>query len=191
MVTASSVDTSLVEVKSLSAHHVVACGAFSCGDGDLDGFVRDDALRLQDLNIVRTYVAYLGVRVVGYVALMADAVSLKPRERKALKGVGGLRASGRDHPVIPALKIARLAVVTDLQGNGVGCVLLRFALFTALDLAEHAGCRLLTLDAYPEKEEYYVRRGFERNLDDKYVVKDHPSMRYDIFRPDPADWANP
>lgn len=188
--TPASVDASQVEITPFSVDQLASVEGFTCGDTDLDGFIRDDALRLQELNIVRTYVAFLGQRLVGYVALMADAVSLKSNERKKLRAASGTRASGNDHPVIPALKIARLAVVEDLQGNGVGCVLLRFALFTALDMAALAGCRLLTLDAYPEKENYYVRRKFERNLDDKYAEKEHPSMRYDIFRPDPPEWAS-
>lgn len=127
------------------------------GDEDLDAFLRDDAARLNDQGVVTVYVAHVDVGLVGYVALLADCISVNSSERKKLS----LRHD--DHPSIPALKIGRLAVQKDYQGRGIGSALIRFSIDKALSIAELVGCRLLTLDAYPDKVDWYERRGFLHN----------------------------
>ena len=78
-----------------------ALNAFTCGEPDLDDFLRNDAARLGRQRVVRTYVAFFDGELVGYVALLADAVVLDTKERRKL----ALGSQG--HPVVPALKIAR------------------------------------------------------------------------------------
>jgi GNAT superfamily N-acetyltransferase len=167
-------------------------GEFRCGntgdDQDFADFLRDDALNFQALRTVSTYLGFREDRMVGYVTLLTDAVLLKSSERKKLR-TGEVKHSGQGHPVVPALKVAHLAVSSDLQGTGIGTELLRFALFSALEVSETAGCRLLTLDALPTRVDYYKRRGFELNLDKAYEGKPRASMRYDVFRENPPGWA--
>lgn len=60
-----------------------------------------------------------------------------------------------------------------------------FAVDMALALSADVGCRLLTVDAYPQSMQFYERLGFTRNK-----AKDRPdgkpiSMRLDL-RADPA-----
>jgi GNAT superfamily N-acetyltransferase len=190
----SSVDLSTLRVRPLHEDYSAVCSQFVCGDTsedqDLADFLRDDALRLQTLKIVSTYVAFQDDQAIGYVALLPDALNLSAGERRKVK-TGSVKMSGNDHPIVPALKVARLAVSKDHQRQGVGEYLLRFALFTALDISGVAGCRFLTLDALPNRVEYYQKRGFVLNTDDKYKGKERPSMRYDIFSPNPAAWATP
>jgi GNAT superfamily N-acetyltransferase len=176
-----------VVVRPATADDQESFGAFSCGDPDLDGFIRDDALRLQAQKLLRTYLATThDDGIVGYVTLLADAVKLQTRERKKL----ALRYT--DHPIVPALKIARLACATHLQRRrGVGTALVRFSYFTGLGLAEHAGCRLLTLDAYPKSISFYEKLGFVRNRSKENGNPNHPSMRLDMFSPEPPSWLVP
>lgn len=151
-------------------------------------FLRDDAQRLHELRVLSTYLATHADTPVGYVALLTDAVRLNQDERKKVKS-GSLRLKGTDHPVVPALKVARLAVDKRYQRMGVGERLLRFSLLSALDISEMAGCRLLTLDALPHRVDYYAKRGFVYNLENSYKDKPRPSMRYDVFNPNPPPWA--
>jgi ribosomal protein S18 acetylase RimI-like enzyme len=187
------VDRSLLAVALLTEGLLAAFADFSCGDdeddADLNEFIRDDAWRLQSLNVVRTYVALYDGQACGYVALMADAVSLKPNERKKIRAPG-VALGFDDHPVVPAIKIARLAVhkATRESCRGVGEYLVRFAFFTALDLAEVAGCRLLTLDASMKSIGFYEKLGFRPNLDGPYVGRKNPSMRLDLFAEEPPSW---
>jgi ribosomal protein S18 acetylase RimI-like enzyme len=85
--------------------------------------------------------------------------------------------------MVPALKIARLGVSAAFRAThrGAGESLVRYAYAKALELAEHVGCRLLTLDAYALSIAFYERLGFVRNQAKVYEGKDHPSMRLDVF----------
>lgn len=161
---------------------------FTAGDADLDDFLKSDAWRLQELNVVKTFLALHKTEgLVGYISLLADAVTLETKERKKLK------LSHQDHPVVPALKVARLAVREDFRAKyrGGGEALMRFAFDQGNDLAELVGCRLLTLDAYPQSIEFYKKLGFVENKAKVYEAKTHPSMRFDLFAPTLPAWVYP
>lgn len=102
--TKASLDLRRLEIRRLTAADLDALRSFDCGDEDLNGFVRDDALRLATQRAVTAYVALYDGAIAGYVALMVDAIVLETKERKRL----ALRHD--DHPVVPALKVARLGV---------------------------------------------------------------------------------
>lgn len=100
----------------MSSDREDATKTFTCGDEDLDSFLSEDALRLEREHVARTTLALdpdTG-EVLGYVTVLNDAVRLLTRERKRL----GLATN--DHPVIPALKIARLAVAQLASSRGIG-----------------------------------------------------------------------
>jgi ribosomal protein S18 acetylase RimI-like enzyme len=153
-----------IEIRVLESVDILA--GFSCGTPDLDEWLRDDAVRLQDCGAVAVYIARADEKIVGYLSLLSDCIRVNSRERK------DMRFSHDDHPSIPAVKIAHLAVQLELQGQGIGTALLRFASDRAFLVAESVGCRLLTLDAYPERVSWYEDHGFERN---KLVAKEAAS----------------
>jgi GNAT superfamily N-acetyltransferase len=165
-------------IRPLAAEHADRIAGFDCGDDDLRGFLRDDAHRLQLGHVVRTYVALddeADDQLVGYVSMMADAVVLETKERK------GLLLLSSDHPVVPAVKVARLAVSTTRKRQGLGRFLMHFAVSKAYDAASVVGCRVLTVDAYPSSISFYEHLGFVRNRAKPYKRKEHPSMRLDLF----------
>ena len=159
--------------------------AFSCGDEDLDDFLRTDASRLLGENVVRTYLAHCDGALMGYLSLLVDAVVLETRERKKLA------LGSHDHPIVPALKVARLGVSASFRAmnRGAGEALMSFAFVSALDVAEYAGCRLLTVHAYPESVGFYERLGFVQNRAKEYQSKSHSSMRLDVFAPIWPSWV--
>ena len=182
--TKAAVDAQRLEVRQVRDTDQSALAAFECGDDDLNGFLRDDALRLQQRNTVTTYLALYDGELVGYISLMVDAVVLETKERK------GLRLNHADHPVLPALKIARLGTAKAFREatGGLGTMLMRFAVAHGYEIADAAGCRLLTLDAYPDAISFYERLGFLRNKAKPYREREHPSMRFDLFAPDAPEW---
>lgn len=161
-------------------------GAFRSGDDDLDAFLRDDALRLQEADVVRTYLARDRGALVGYVALLTDAIVLETRERK------GLSLAHSDHPVIPAIKVARLAVAQDFRRTtrGAGEALMRFAFATAVELSTRVGVRLITVDAYPDAVAFYERLGFVQNRSKEYRERARPSMRLDLHAEPRPSWTH-
>jgi GNAT superfamily N-acetyltransferase len=170
---------------------------FTCGDEDLDAFLRDDALRLQDQGVVSVYLGRLDDgRLAGYVALLADFVLVSTKEKKDLD------LKHDDHPSVPAVKIARLATLTELQGQGIGSALIDFSIDKSLSVSHEIGCRLVTLDAYLGRAEWYEHRGFIPNSrmnkalrvenewrcpedcpEHRRVREERVSMRYDIGAP--------
>jgi GNAT superfamily N-acetyltransferase len=178
-----SIPASEIEILPLGSGE--SASPFTCGDADLDDFLAHDAERLQQSHAVQTYLARCvetGPKVLGFVSLMTDAVKLQTKERK------GLNLLKEDHPVVPALKIARLGVCKDMQASGIGTVLVRFAFLQAHTVAENAGCRLLTLDAYPSALAFYQRLGFAMNREKAYRDQARPSMRLDLFAPTLPEW---
>jgi ribosomal protein S18 acetylase RimI-like enzyme len=167
-----------------SARWLPACRTFSCGDADLDSFLSDDSLRLQNEHVARTFlsVARTDGRILGYVTVLNDAVHLLTREKKKL----GLASD--DHPVVPALKIARLGVASEYARSGLGTALVRHAYFSAQRSDASGGCRLLTVDAYRQAVSFYERLGFQRNRSPEYRDRENPSLRLDVFAPELPDW---
>jgi GNAT superfamily N-acetyltransferase len=183
-----AVDRTRVQVRPLGTDDAQAVAAFSCGDDeddrDLNDFLREDAGRLQEHHTVSTYLAVYEDRLVGYVSVLCDAVKLKSGEKRKLK------LSGSDHPIIPALKIAKLATccATRAALSGIGTHLVRFSYLLAADLGERTGCRLLTVDAYPKSLRFYEKLGFVRNQDETYNDRPNPSLRFDVFARQEPSW---
>jgi GNAT superfamily N-acetyltransferase len=180
----SRVTAEQLRVRLVADADVPLLATFTCGEPDLDDFLRSDALRLQSHRVVRTYLAFHENVMVGYMALLTDAVVLETKERKRLA------LGSHDHPIVPALKIARLAVAESVRTThaGVGTALVEVALAMALDVAQRVGCRLLTVDAYPGAVAFYERLGFVPNRAKPYQGRQHPSMRLDVFPPVPHSW---
>ena len=144
--------------------------AFSCGAdagaAELARFLREDALRLTALRTAITHLVFYGGALAGFVTLAADAVQLKPNERKKLRS-GKHRLGFDDNYPVAALKVVRLAVeATHAEAfTGTGTELMRFAHAAAVNTAVQAGagCRLLTVDAKPAAVGFYERLGFRRS----------------------------
>jgi GNAT superfamily N-acetyltransferase len=176
--------------------------AFDCGDSDLNEFLQKDAQEYQREHLSFTRVVFHDKALVAYVSLSSDSIVLKTPEKKKLVD---FYASVMHWP---ALKIGRLAVVSDRQRkSGIGKALLQYAVAVALRMGDDSGvgCRFLTVDAYPVSIDFYQRHGFVFNK--HYVDKEsrerfetlcqvqtleensktHPSMRYDFLRSAPIE----
>jgi GNAT superfamily N-acetyltransferase len=63
----------------------------------------------------------------------------------------------------PAIKVARLAVDSAMQGQGIGPQLLDFVIgFAADNVMPFTGCRFLIVDSKPESVSFYERKGFSK-----------------------------
>ncbi len=180
-----AIDLARLEIRPITDGDSATAATFSCGDTDLDEFLRDDALRLDAARAARTWLAFYDGALVGYITLLCDAIVLETRERK------GLTLRHEDHPVIPALKVARLGVSETFRAahRGVGEALMQFAFATGLSLSARVGCRLLTLDAYAQSVAFYERLGFVRNRAKEYRERQNPSMRFDLYATTLPPWV--
>jgi predicted N-acetyltransferase YhbS len=87
----------------------------------------------------QTYLALSDVRVVGFTTLVVGEVGYEQAVERLKKGLAR-------HPV-PTMVLARLAVATGQQGQGLGAGLLRDALLRTLQAADIAGIRAFVVHA--------------------------------------------
>lgn len=146
-----------VLVELLAAHHQRQ--GFDCGEPELNAFLQRQAGQLGRKGFGKTYVALDtdGVSVTGFVTLSAGQVQTQclPAHLKLPR-----------YPA-PMLRIGRLAVDQQAQGQGTGYRLLSFALQLALEFSASIGLYAVVVDAKNDKAgRYYQRMGFVPTLDD-------------------------
>lgn len=137
----------------LAAHHRV--DEFNSGKPNLDQWLRGAALINQRENYTRTFVVTdADGQVAAYYALCAGALM----RRDAPRSIAPHGAPGE----VPVALLARLAVSVDLQGRGLGKVLLRHALLSALAASNAVALRGVVVDALDdEAAAFYLAVGFK------------------------------
>lgn len=122
---------------------------FDCGHDALNVWLHEHARGATGQG-VRTYLLIEDdtEAVVGYFAIAPHLV-----ERDALPSSVGRGAPSR----IPAILLAKLALDTRLQGQGLGSELLMHALVTIIAAARAAGGRLVVVDAIDEDAAGFYR----------------------------------
>lgn len=126
---------------------------FASGNIGLDAWLQRHALAAQYMDSARTFVVIDGDRVVGYFSLTMASVL---REEAPARLVRRLPA----YPV-RAVLLTRLTVNGDDEGAGLGALLLTEALRKAIPAGEHAGARLVIVDAIDgQAAAFYRHHGF-------------------------------
>jgi len=130
---------------------------FRCGRDELDEWFHTAAMQAQQRNrSARTTVLVDGDTVVGYYSLATHAVVYASAPSELVRGVPRYDA-------VPAVRLARLAIHEDRQGQGLGERLLAGSVRDVLAAAEHVGIVLMTVDAIDElAATFYERYGFVR-----------------------------
>lgn len=176
-----------ISIRSVTDGDQAALDGFSCGNAELDSFLREDTIAREREGLLRTYLACDESTILGYASILADVLTLEPFE-------GDRAGIAQTRYPIPALKVARLGVAAHIQRGGGGTLLMNYALTRLYAVSDLAGCRFLVVDAKIETkaEGFYERLGFERNLAKKHVKnsKHAISMRFDPFVENAPRWVN-
>ena len=136
---------------------------------DLQEFLVEDALKLQDISIsntllvfdAKTYRKTDNLEILGYLTILNDGIILDKTLRNEFS------KKGITYKSLPALKIGRLCVDDRFQKRGIGRCLLVWAMYRAAMLNQSSACRFVTLDAKRDdnKEvdslEFYLKHGFQ------------------------------
>jgi GNAT superfamily N-acetyltransferase len=134
---------------------------FSCGQADLDDYIRNDA-QAHDLELLsKTYSFHLKDHdavslAVGFVSLANDSIKLANRKKRKIF------SAGFQYRSYPAVKVCRLGTRQELQGQGIGSYVL-WALKCLFLNENRTGCRFMTVDAYndPRTISFYRKNDFE------------------------------
>lgn len=140
-------------IETLASHHDRR--AFSCGEPDLDNYLRRFARQHAKTKISRTYVAADGKRIRGFYSLAMSAIR---KDKLPVK----YQTRFPNFP-LPVARLARLAVDHHFQRQGLGELLLADALRRCLLLSEQIGMIGVIVDAKHQKARtWYERYEFER-----------------------------
>ena len=159
-------DYRLVSIKEIQRKSLLK--NFDCGIEQLNEFLSRYAIKNDELGIGRTFIALNSSNhILGYFTLAAAQVAYQeiPDECK-----GKLPK----YP-IPALRIARLAVNKELQGNGIGKWLLSQVFIKAVQVSDITGLYLIIVDAKETSKSFYEYYGFQRLVDEElsyFIVVD-------------------
>lgn len=151
---------------------------FDCGIKELNDFLLDgSALAYQKKYLAQTVLLHYYGGLLGYFTLCCDAIYLNDDEIKTTINEGG-----KDFKTFSAIKIARMGFNKICHGKGCGTYVLDSVagLVSALNKSG-VGCRFITVDAKPEAEKFYFKRGFKYNLHKNHKKK-NKSMRLDVWQ---------
>ena len=134
---------------------------FTCGNDDLDDFVKFDAQHYAKERLAITYILKYETDIVGYFSLANDRLSHDDfsdsttfnRFRKR-RFVNSKRIKG-----YPAVKLCRLAVNNSYKNKRIGTFMLDFVKGMFFNEGRSA-CRFLTVDANVHALEFYMKNGF-------------------------------
>jgi ribosomal protein S18 acetylase RimI-like enzyme len=156
---------------------------FDCKIMDLNGFIKNDALRQQDSSAGKTFllISKSKKQLLGFVTLCTDSIRLKGITKEE-QNIIGLK-----YKTLPALKVARMAVDSKFFHKKLGTKMLVIAIKSALKINSFAGCRFLTVEAkneknLPEKRKpihFYKKFGF-KILKERKRNKSYISMYIDM-----------
>lgn len=138
--------------QALNASHVLE--NFDCGKPGLNDWLLRHARQAQASGSAKTFVVTDGHRLAGYYSLAVGQIDTLEAPDRVRKGMGG-------YP-IPVVILARLAVVMQDHGHGIGIGMLQDAIRRTVAISEQAGVRaLLTHPIDIDAERFYRRFGFE------------------------------
>jgi GNAT superfamily N-acetyltransferase len=146
---------SLYRLESLARHH--DRDGFNCGVDSLDLYLKTQAAQDMRRKANAVFVLTpqgLPSRIAGYFTLCA--YGLAP---------GAIPEAARKHipryPMVSATLLGRLAVAAELQGQGLGAILLAKALAKAYESANQVGSSMVVVDAIDERAaRFYAANGF-------------------------------
>ncbi len=116
---------------------------------------------------------------VAYYSLLNDKITFDPDQRHFWNRLNRKIANKKRRKDYPAVKIGRLAVAEGYEGTGIGRDIIRFIKYMFAH-GNRTGCRFITVDAYVEATEFYLKCGFnfvsEKDKDERTR-----SMYYDLI----------
>ena len=148
---------------------------FKCASDDLTDFIKNDALRQQEMNLNITQLAICDGEIIGFVSILTDTLKIKTIEDKILKEEmkNELNVVGEDN-TLPAIKIGRFAIDEKYAQKGLGSFIFRNVLLSILHLSKtKVGLRFITVESYAMAFNFYVKKNnfTYRKSDEKLVKK--------------------
>ena len=155
------------------------CSSFDCGIADLNEYFHKDAIKYKKLLLTESYYLHIDDKPGIALALLDfcnDSINL---DKYKLKGKIVV-PKGKPQRYWPAVKLTRLGVAAELQGQNIGSNILNMVKKVFIT-DNRTGCRFLTVDARKDDRviNFYQKNGFELLPDDR---DDTQLMYFDLKR---------
>ena len=148
---------------------------FECTSDDLTDFLRNDALKQQNLNLNITHLAVCDGEIIGFVSILTDVIKLNVLDNQdAIDEIKEELNLISDNNGVPAIKIGRFAIDKKYSGKSLGKFIFRNVLLSILALSKNkVGLRFITVEAYASAFYFYVEKNnfSYRRSDAKLVEK--------------------
>ena len=132
---------------------------FTCGDDELDYFLKKHAQQHAEKGISRTFILTDTTKpgaILGFYTLAPCEIVLEDISHKDAKAIKGQKA-------LFGIKLGRLAVKKEHQGKGLSKVLMHDAILRAVAASNEIGGTAFFVDAKSEGlAKYYEKFGFKR-----------------------------
>lgn len=141
------------------------CGAFSCGNMDLDDFFSNDVFLYSEEMLGNTYcwvTKALPHKIVAIVTLANDSIKSSLLPKNSRNRFNRQFDNQKRNKTYPSTLIGRLGVNVEFQGQHIGHQVMQYIkMSNVADDLENA-CRFLVVDAHnnPDTLAYYEHNGF-------------------------------
>lgn len=154
-------------VRLLTEDHASAVGLFCSNNGELNDFLKKDALAYQNLHLGHTYLLMRksDSKLLAYITLSMGALKLPENKHEFVFAGKRLGDYPKDFPnQFPALLIGKLATDRTEEGKSAASLLFEHALQTAYRQRQSIGCAFLMTHAYatPAVLGWYEKKRFQR-----------------------------
>ena len=139
--------------------------SFDCGNSSLNEYLKKYALQNQKARYSITYVASIeeSKEIAGYYCSSASVIEFAKIPEKQKKKLPKYPA--------PVMLIGQLAVAKNMQGKGLGRILLMHGLSSAIKISEEMGIYAIRVDAIDEEaKRFYLKYGFVPLKDNDYSL---------------------
>jgi len=149
-----------LSIAYISSEYQKHIGNFECSDeSSVDGFLKRDALKLHENNLVRTHLLLSGDKLIGYFSLFADHVTVPRSKRESHDWKIGHILKKQ---MYPSIRLHYMGIDKNYRKKGFGKLLLYAALDVCQEFSENVGCTFVNLEALNDTNNFYNKYGFQR-----------------------------
>jgi GNAT superfamily N-acetyltransferase len=162
----------------LSVDHVFK--PFDCDTPDLNDFLLSSAKEHQIKLLAVTYLLESDTHTIAFFSLLNDKIAISDLDSKRhwYRTFMDHMPAGKKYKSYPAMKIGRLGVHKDFQGQGIGKRILDYLKIWFITNTK-TGCKFITVDALKNSIPFYEKNGFDF-LTKADTEKDSRQMYFDL-----------
>jgi hypothetical protein len=147
------------ETKRLQSDTIIK--PFESENEELNDFLLNDAKNYLAQRLAVTYFIENDMDTIAYFCLSNDTVQRFLADKAGWKKIRKSIPNSKLRSSYPAVKIGRLAVSKKYAHSGFGKLMIRIVREMLIADTQQTGCRFLTVDAYQNAVDFYIRNNFD------------------------------